>query len=60
MAPQRGLEKMVHGTIRPKLLKIGPLVRTSKRRIKLAMSSAFPNQAEYHPAFAALAAAATA
>jgi hypothetical protein len=51
---------MVHGTIRLKLLKIGALVRTSVRRIKLAMSSAFPHQAEYHPAFAALAAAATA
>jgi hypothetical protein len=33
---------MVHGTIHLKLLKIGPLVRTSMRRIKLAMSSAFP------------------
>jgi len=48
---------MVHGKIRLKLLKIGALVRTSMRRIKLAMSSAFPHQAEYHAAFAALAAA---
>ena len=51
---------MVHGTIRLKLLMIGPLVRTSMRRIKLAMSSAFPDQPEYHAAFAALAATATA
>lgn len=48
------------GTIRLKLLKIGALVRTSVRRIKLAMPSAFPHQAEYHAAFATLAAAATA
>src|SRR5439155_5065761 len=34
------------GTIRLKLLKIGALVRTSVRRIKLAMPSAFPYQAE--------------
>jgi hypothetical protein len=45
------------GTIRLKLLKIGALVRTSVRRIKLAMPSAFPYQAEYHAAHAALAAA---
>ncbi len=45
------------GTIRLKLLKIGALVRTSVRRIKLAMPSAFPHQAEYHAAHAALAAA---
>jgi Transposase DDE domain group 1 len=42
------------GTIRLKLLKIGALVRTSVRRIKLAMPSAFPYQAEYHAAHAAL------
>jgi len=48
------------GTIRFKLLKIGALVRTSVRRIKLAMPTAFPYQAEYHVAHAALAAAATA
>src|SRR5271156_323974 len=46
------------GTIRLKLLKIGALVRTSVRRIKLAMPSAFPYQAEYHAAYAALTAAA--
>ena len=44
------------GTIRLKLLKIGALVRTSVRRIKLAMPSAFPHQAEYRAAHAALAA----
>jgi Transposase DDE domain group 1 len=35
------------GTIRLHLLKIGALVRISCRRIKLAMASAFPCQAEY-------------
>ena len=48
------------GTIRLKLLKIGALVRISVRRIKLAMPTAFPYQAEYHAAHAALATAATA
>src|SRR6201988_1922950 len=47
------------GTIRLKLLKIGALVRTSVRRIKLAMPSAFAYQAEYNAAHAALTAAAT-
>jgi hypothetical protein len=42
------------GTIRLKLLKIGALVRISVRRIKLAMPSAFPYQAEYRAAHAAL------
>jgi hypothetical protein len=46
------------GTIRLKLLKIGALVRTSVRRIKLAMPAAFPHQAEYRAAYAALTAAA--
>ena len=44
------------GTIRLRLLKIGALVGTSVRRIKLAMPSAFPYQAEYRAAHAALAA----
>jgi hypothetical protein len=48
------------GTIRLKLLKIGALVHTSVRRIKLAMPSAFLYQAEYNAAHAALSAAATA
>ena len=47
------------GTIRLKLLKIGALVRTSVRRIKLAMPSAFPYQAEYRAAHAALTATGT-
>lgn len=42
------------GTIRLKLLKIGALVRTSVRRIKLAMPSAFPYRTEYRAAHAAL------
>src|SRR5947199_621358 len=46
------------GTIRLKLLKLAALVRTSVRRIKLAMPSAFPYQAEYRAAHAALVAAA--
>jgi len=46
--------KATCGTIRLKLLKIGALVRTSVRRIKLAMPSAFPYQAEYRAAHAAL------
>jgi hypothetical protein len=45
-------------TIRLKLLKIGALVRTSVRRIKLAMPSAFPYRAEYRAAHAALTASA--
>jgi hypothetical protein len=45
------------GTIRLKLLKIGALVRTSVRRIKLAMPSAFPYQTEYRAAHTALTAA---
>jgi Transposase DDE domain group 1 len=39
------------GTIRLKLLKIGAQVRLSVRRIKVAMASAFPYQAEYHLAY---------
>ena len=35
------------GTIRLRLLKIGALVKISCRRVKLAMASAFPCQAEY-------------
>src|SRR4051794_12633076 len=34
------------GTIRLKLLKIGALVRTSVRRVTVAMASAFPHQSE--------------
>jgi hypothetical protein len=39
------------GTIRLKLLKIGAQVRCSVRRIKIAMTSACPYQAEYHLAY---------
>jgi Transposase DDE domain group 1 len=39
------------GTIRLKLLKIGAQVRKSVRRIKIAMASACPYQAEYHLAY---------
>jgi hypothetical protein len=39
------------GTIRLKLLKIGAQVRVSMRRIKVAMASACPYQAEYHLAY---------
>jgi hypothetical protein len=39
--------KASSGTIRLKLLKIGALVRTSVRCIKLATPSAFPCQSEY-------------
>jgi hypothetical protein len=46
--------KATSGTIRLKRLKIAALVRTSVRRIKLAMPSAFPYQAEYRAAHAAL------
>jgi hypothetical protein len=39
------------GTIRLKLLKIGAQVRVSVRRIKIAMASVCPYQAEYHLAY---------
>jgi Transposase DDE domain group 1 len=42
------------GTIRLKLLKIGAQIRVSVRRIKVAMASAFPYQAEYHLAYLSL------
>jgi hypothetical protein len=48
------------GTIRLGLLKVGALVRTTVRRIKLAMASAHPHQAEFALAHARLTAAATA
>jgi len=43
------------GTIQPKLLKLGALVRISVRRIKLAMASACPYQGEFAAALAAAA-----
>jgi hypothetical protein len=42
-------------TIRLRLLKIGALVRISVRRVKVAMSSAWPYQNQYRDAYAALA-----
>jgi hypothetical protein len=45
-------------TIRLKLLKIGALIQTSVRRIKIAMASACPYQREFAHAHACLAAAA--
>lgn len=50
--------KATCGTIRLKLFKIGALVTISVRRIKLAMASGFPWQAEWATAHARLAAAA--
>ena len=46
------------GTIRLTLLKVGALVRLSVRRIKIAMASAHPHQAEFALAHARLSAAA--
>jgi hypothetical protein len=43
-----------YGTIRLKLLEIGAQVRVSVRRIKTAMASACPFQAEYHLAYLSL------
>lgn len=39
------------GSIRLKLLKIGAVVTLSVRRVRIAMSSAYPYQAEFHQAF---------
>lgn len=39
------------GTIRRKLLKIGALVRTSVRRVRIAMASACPYQQDYRSAY---------
>lgn len=46
------------GSIRLKLLKIGAVIRLSVRRVKVAMSSAFPHQVLFDHAFHALSAAA--
>jgi hypothetical protein len=51
-------EKATCGTVRLKLLKIGALVRTSVRRIKIAMASAYPWKREWALAYDRLAAAA--
>jgi hypothetical protein len=52
------LAKACANTIRLRLLKIGAVVTITVRRVRLAMSSACPNQAEYTAAFHALSAAA--
>lgn len=49
------LARATCGTIRLRLLKIGALVRISVRRVKVAMSSAWPFQNQYRDAYAALA-----
>ena len=46
--------KATCGTIRVKLLKIGALVRTSVRRITLAMASSYPYQRDFAVAHAEL------
>ena len=48
------LERATAGSIRLKLLKIGGVITVSVRRVKVAMSSAFPMQGVYHHAFHAL------
>jgi hypothetical protein len=52
------LARACANTIRLRLLKIGAVVTVSVRRVRLAMSSACPNQTEFHAAFHALGAAA--
>ena len=52
------LAKACANTIRLRLLKIGAVVSVSVRRVRLAMSSACPHQAEYHAAVDALTVAA--
>lgn len=51
-------EKATCGSLRLKLLKIGALVRTSVRRVKIAMASAYPWRREWAVAYARLVAAA--
>jgi hypothetical protein len=55
---QTDLANATAGSIRLKLLKIGAVVTLSVRRVKVAMSSAFPHQAIFSHAFHALSAAA--
>jgi len=50
--------KATCGTIRLRMLKIGALVTTSARRVKFAMASSWPYQAEFRQAYRALAGAA--
>ena len=59
LAPrQTDLAHATAGSIRLKLLKIGAVISLSVRRVKVAMSSAFPHQATFDHAFHALGAAA--
>ena len=53
-----GLARACAQTIRLRLLKIGAVVTVSVRRVRLAMSEAYPNQREFIAAFHALTAAA--
>jgi len=52
--PHTQFAKATCGTIRLKLLKIGALVRTSVRRITLAMASSYPYQRDFALAHAEL------
>jgi len=52
--PGTSLARACANTIRLRLLKIGAVVTVSVRRVKLALSSACPNQAEFIAAFHAL------
>jgi len=52
--PRTQFAKATCGTIRLKLLKIGALVRTSVRRITLAMASSYPYQRDFALAHAQL------
>ena len=52
------LARATCGTIRLKLLKIGALVKISKRRVKIAMASSYPRQALWALAYQRLSAAA--
>jgi len=52
------LERTTSATLRLKLLKIGALVRTSVRRVKVAMASGHPCQPEFALAYARISAAA--
>ncbi|CAM5569302.1 hypothetical protein SSTU70S_00959 [Stutzerimonas stutzeri] len=52
------LAQATAGSIRLKLLKIGAVITVSVRRVKVAMSSAFPQQEVFDHAFDVLSAAA--
>jgi Transposase DDE domain group 1 len=51
LAPRGDHRRSPRSGKRLKLLKIGAQVRLSVRRLKVAMASAFPYQAEYHLAY---------